>query len=263
MEHIFLIHSFGRYSRAAHRLISSIRAAAAQLNARCLICEYRYAGDIESLICRHAAHGGATRFYVYGSDAALRAAARVALGFSNVEIGMIPDTRGCSFLRNYPHADFRSLTAQLRGISHPIDLIECNGESFVNAICIRPQNGERAASLAVSCDDGTLLTGSFSFIGIGNGSRIGKQSLFPHADPSDTKLDLTLRRVRTSRNIFQWHSAEDIFRQFRRLLLIPHQPLCIDGDGQQLCALRVSCAVIPHGVRFIVPSVRTRHSSLR
>lgn len=273
VEHIFLIRSSGKRSHTASQLIARIRAAAVQTGALCLIREYRYAGDIESFICRDAARGGAMRFYVSGSDAALCAAARVAAGFANAEIGILPDLSGSDFTRGYPGADFASPAAQIRGTSQPVDLINCNGQTFISSVRLctpHPTPFQRAdrlnppVSLAAACDDGTLLTGVFTLAGIGNGSFADRRRLFPMANPSDGKLDLVLQRARSAKNgPGAAASTAPIRRQCSHIVLIPQQPLYVCGDGQKFRTLRLSCSILRGPIRFIVPAARYAYSSPR
>ena len=262
MEHIFLLCAAKPHRQADSRLVARIRTAAAQTGALCLIRECRRPGDIASVICRDAARGGAMRFYVCGSDADLCAAARVASGFSNAEIGIIPDARGCDFAHSYPHADFSSPLAQLRATPRAVDMIDCNGQRFLSSVRIcSPGTISRAGgqlsppvSLAAACDDGSLLTGAFVVAAVGNSAHSGRKTLFRYADPSDGQLDLTLQRSLPPRG-----TAAFIRKQFRRLTLIPHQPLYVCGDGQNFRALRLSFTAVPGCVRFLIPAARTHH----
>ncbi|MGM9631247.1 hypothetical protein [Butyricicoccus sp.] len=261
MEHIFLLCAAKPHSRAVIQLVARIRTAAAQTGSLCLIRECRRAGDIEAFICRDAARGGAMRFYVYGSDADLCAAARVASGFSNAEIGIIPDARGCDFARSYPHADFSSPLAQLRAAPRTVDMIDCNGQRFLNSVRVcSPGTFRRAVplsppvSLAAACDDGALLTGAFVSAAVGNGTHSGRKNLFRYADPSDGRLDFALQRSLPPRG-----TTASIQKQVRRLTLVPHQPLYVCGDGQQFRAIRLSFTAVPGCVRFLIPAARTHH----
>lgn len=259
MEHIFLIHSSGRTDR---QLLARIRTAAAEAGMQCLIRDCRRTIDITSAVCRDAAPGTPVRFYVCGSDAALCAAARAAVGFFNVELGLIPSADGSDFLRSYPHAAFSSPAAQLCGVSRSIDLIDCNGQLFVGSVrlCLphapllhARDHLEPPPFLAAACDDGTLLTGCFRFAGVGNTPFAGGRHVFPHADPSNGSLMLCLQRAGQSPLSARSSSAR-ICRKVTRLVLIPRQPVHACGDGQTFRALRLSFRLIPGCVRFIVPA---------
>ncbi len=265
MEHIFLIHSSGKHSKSAYRLIARIRAASVETGSQCLIRECRHLSDIAAAICRDAVRGGLMRFYVSGSDAALCAAARAASGFPNAEIGILPTPSGSDFVRAYPGADFSDPAAQMRGTARPIDLIECNGQLFVNAvrICVphpllfqRPDLLNPPISLAAACDDGTLLSGMFSLAGIGNGPFAGQRRLFPLASPSDGRLDLIVQRARPAGASGLSASPFPIRRQCRRVIVIAQQPMMVCGDREKFYALRLSCSVLRGRVRFVVPAAR-------
>lgn len=258
MEHIFLLCAPQSHSHTVNRLVTRIRIAAAQTGALCLIRECRNSENLASVIRRDMARGGVMRFYVYGSDAELCAAARAALGVPNVEIGIIPDARGCDFTHNYPDADFSNPFAQLSATPQTVDMIDCNRQHFLNAvrICASDTSSRTKAlvppvSLAAACDDGSLLTGAFVFAGVGNGMYSGGNRFFHDADPSDGWLNLTLRRSPPLHG-----PSASVHKRFRRLTWIPHQPLYVCGDGQSFRAQRLSFAVIPGCVRILIPAAR-------
>ncbi len=135
MKHCFIINPAAGKGKAQSGLEQEIRRVCGEMGEDCTVYYTEREGDCERYVRRRCAMGDDVRIYACGGDGTLCDVVNGAAGFPNVEVGIIPIGTGNDFVRNFsPRERFMDMAAQLRGVTHPIDLIKYNGRYLINML---------------------------------------------------------------------------------------------------------------------------------
>lgn len=129
MKHVFIINPASGKKDKREKLIAKIDSAARNLNVDHEIYFTKSQGDGKSYLrslCQEAKNSGETlRIYGCGGDGTLNEMVNGALGYDNVEIGIIPIGTGNDYVRNYGNpSDFLNIENQIKGTAKSSDLIK-------------------------------------------------------------------------------------------------------------------------------------------
>ncbi|MCI7145700.1 MAG: hypothetical protein MR991_04605 [Clostridiales bacterium] len=133
MKNIFILNPHSGRKKADNGIIREIRDVSDELGMDSEIYFTRSKGDGERYIremCRKYENTGeALRIYGIGGDGTVNEVANGAVGFDNVEIGVIPMGTGNDYIRNYGDPEkFMDVRNQLLGESVRSDLIHYRAE---------------------------------------------------------------------------------------------------------------------------------------
>lgn len=135
MKHCFVINPAAGKGKRQHELGQEILNACEESGVDCTVYFTKDRNDAERYVRERCAVGDAVRVYACGGDGTLCDVVNGAQGFPNAEVGLLPIGTGNDFVRNFtPREKFLDIAAQLRGATHPIDLIKYNGRYIINML---------------------------------------------------------------------------------------------------------------------------------
>ncbi|MDD6190698.1 MAG: diacylglycerol kinase family protein [Firmicutes bacterium] len=133
MKNIFILNPYSGRKKTDNRILKEIRDASGELGMDFEIYFTKSRGDGEEYIrriCReYNEKDESLRIYGVGGDGTVNEVANGAVGFDNVEVGIIPMGTGNDYLRNFGSpSDFLNIRKQLLGESRASDLIKYRAE---------------------------------------------------------------------------------------------------------------------------------------
>lgn len=125
MKTIFVINPKAGSGNNIEKLKNSIKDAIEYLKADAEVYFTKSVGDAKAFVENHCKSQGAARFIACGGDGTLSEVVNGAIGYDNVEIGVIPVGTGNDFCRNFEfHGDFFDAVSQIKGESIKCDAIK-------------------------------------------------------------------------------------------------------------------------------------------
>ena len=93
--------------------------------------------EIGTYVRQHASAGDDVRFYAVGGDGTLCDVVNGAVGFRNVEVGVIPCGTGNDFVRNFTNREnFRNFEKLVNGKAMPVDVLKVGDIYSINMLNI-------------------------------------------------------------------------------------------------------------------------------
>lgn len=146
MKHIFIINPEAGPGKGIEKLIGNIAVTCKKEKVDYIIHKTRCREDSLNISRKIAESlkGEEGRFYACGGDGSLNDVLNGIVDFPNVSLGAVPIGTGNDTVRNFPEAgDFKSVMAQLRGNTVPVDVIKYEGiidGTFQSRYCINMFN---------------------------------------------------------------------------------------------------------------------------
>lgn len=236
MKYFFIVNPTSGKKGSMEKLLNDIKRTAANLSIHYEIYVTKTRGDgreyIHNICMEYAEKGEAIRIYACGGDGTLNEAVNGAIGFENVEIGVIPMGTGNDYVRNYGNVtDFLDIEGQINGISKISDAIkykavynnnimegycanmfnigfDCNVVDLTSKVKSLPLiNGslaylisvfailvrKKGADLRIEYEDGFVKDGKILLIAIANGCYCGGGVKgVPYCSLDDGKMDVSV-----------------------------------------------------------------------
>lgn len=139
MKHYFLINPAAGKSEGKDSLCEAIRTACEERNVEYEIYYTKVGKDATRFVAQTCAEnrGKALRFYACGGDGTFGEVVSGAIGYDNVEVGVLPSGTGNDFVRNFTDSHlFLDPVAQLEGEAMAADVLQCNEYYAINMINI-------------------------------------------------------------------------------------------------------------------------------
>ena len=139
MKYIFVVNPYAGKGNKIEKLKQSVTEACAGRGLDFTIYMTTEIGDAERYvrqICEeHRESGEVLRIFACGGDGTVNESFNGAIGFDNVELGVIPIGTGNDFVRNFGGSDvFLDIEEQLESNTKRIDLIKYNDRYCINMI---------------------------------------------------------------------------------------------------------------------------------
>jgi len=148
MKHIFIVNPVAGKGDGKNFIIPQIEIACKSANVDYEIYITKACGDAIKYVKDRAATGETLRLYACGGDGTLFEVVNGAVGFSNVEIAIIPLGSGNDFIRIFGTKEtFLNIPAQLEGTVIDLDVIKCGDKYAINQ-CSMGLDGEICAKQA-------------------------------------------------------------------------------------------------------------------
>lgn len=148
MKHIFIVNPIAGKGDCKTFIIPKIEIACKSAKVDYEIYITKASGDAIKYVKDRASSGENLRFYACGGDGTLFEIVNGAVGFSNVEIAIIPLGSGNDFIRIFGTKEtFLNIIAQFEGTVVDLDVIKCGDKYAINQ-CSVGLDGEICAKQA-------------------------------------------------------------------------------------------------------------------
>ena len=137
MKHIFILNPVAGNGYAEKNLLPGIIAYLKTTDLDYEIHRSLNKEEIGTYVRQRASAGDDIRFYAIGGDGTLCDVVNGAVGFGNVEVGVIPCGTGNDFVRNFTGKEnFLNIEKQIAGRAEAIDIIKLNDSYSINMLNI-------------------------------------------------------------------------------------------------------------------------------
>lgn len=137
MKHVFIINPAAGKNQRSLSMIPEIKSYFEKNPGDYVINITNAPMDAVRLARLHAEKGKPVRFYACGGDGTLMEVLNGAFGYANSEIACIPCGSANDYIKNFDSSlPFKSIGAQVNGVSRPVDTIDCNGRISFNICCM-------------------------------------------------------------------------------------------------------------------------------
>lgn len=137
MKHIFIVNPVSGNGQGVKKYLPGLIEYLKQTEIDYEIHRSLNKEEIGTYVKRRASIGDNVRFYAIGGDGTLCDVVNGAVGFDNVEIGVIPCGTGNDFVRNFTHREnFKDYRKLINGKSVAIDLLKVGNTYSINMLNI-------------------------------------------------------------------------------------------------------------------------------
>ena len=137
MKHVFILNPAAGKNKRALSIIPEIKGYFEKNPADYVIDITKASNDATKIARFYAQSQKNVRFYSCGGDGTLLEVLNGAYGHENCEIACIPCGSANDYIKNFDNQElFQSVDAQVNGMPHKVDTIDCNGRMSLNICCM-------------------------------------------------------------------------------------------------------------------------------